>query len=964
MTMKRLFLIDAYALVFKYYYAFFGRPMRNRHGMNTSILFGFTKFLRDIHKRENPDLLGVALDPKGGSFRGEMFPEYKANRPATPEDIIISVPYLRRLLKAMRMPVYEIEGYEADDVIGTLAHKASAEGYEVFMVTPDKDYGQLVGENRHIYKQKGDGIEIIRKQDICDKYGIDDPVLVRDILAIWGDASDNIPGVPGIGEKGACKLVGEWGTAENILANATNIKGKVGEKIASWGDNLLLSKRLTTICTDVPVEFRPDDLEICPPNIDELKALYAELDFTSFLRDIHNLTPAPEADVPQQAPQRQLAEMAQAKSAQRKQQAMEGQGDLFAAFAAAETPAPTPAPAAAVVEQVEVEESPEEGVFATAQTTPHDYRMISDAEALRKLVEQLQGYDEICFDTETTGLDLFNNRIVGLSFAVEPHKAWYISFTPDTTAEFAAIIKPLFENESIVKIGQNMKFDIMVLRQLGICLKGRKIDTMLLHYLLDAEARHNMNYLSERYLRYSPIAIESLIGKGTHQLTMDMVSVELVKEYAAEDADITLQIKQALWPMIVEQQLTELYEKIEEPMIDVLADMELAGVKVDVEQLKEYGTELNHLLQSLEAEIRAIADEPQLNINSARQLGEVLFAKMRITEKPKMTKTRQFSTDEEYLQTFAGKHRIVDLILQYRGVKKLLSTYVEALPQLINSKTGHIHTSFNQAVTATGRLSSTNPNLQNIPVRDDMGRRIRKAFIPSDENHTLLSADYSQVELRLMAHLSGDSSLIEAFHNGEDIHAATAAKLFHKSIAEVTADERRKAKTANFGIIYGISAFGLAQRLDISRKEAKEIIDGYFESYPKVKEYMENAVSSARDRGYVETAFGRRRFLRDISSQNAVARGVAERNAINAPIQGSAADIMKLAMIEIRRRFNDEGIASKMILQVHDEVIIDTLNSEVDKVREIVCSSMESVADLAVPLTAEAGTGKNWLEAH
>ena len=616
------------------------------------------------------------------------------------------------------------------------------------------------------------------------------------------------------------------------------------------------------------------------------------------------------------------------------------------------------------MEQVEVEESPEEGVFATAQTTPHDYRLISDAEALRKLVEQLQGYDEICFDTETTGLDLFNNRIVGLSFAVEPHKAWYISFTPDTTAEFAAIIKPLFENESIVKIGQNMKFDIMVLRQLGICLKGRKIDTMLLHYLLDAEARHNMNYLSERYLRYSPIAIESLIGKGARQLTMDQVNVELVKEYAAEDADITLQIKQALWPMVVEQQLTELYEKIEEPMIDVLADMELAGVKVDVEQLKEYGTELNHLLQSLEDEIRAIADEPQLNINSARQLGEVLFAKMRITDKPKMTKTRQFSTDEEYLQTFAGKHRIVDLILQYRGVKKLLSTYVEALPQLINSKTGHIHTSFNQAVTATGRLSSTNPNLQNIPVRDDMGRRIRMAFIPSDENHTLLSADYSQVELRLMAHLSGDSSLIEAFHNGEDIHAATAAKLFHKPIAEVTADERRKAKTANFGIIYGISAFGLAQRLDISRKEAKEIIDGYFESYPKVKEYMENAVSSARDKGYVETAFGRRRFLRDISSQNAVARGVAERNAINAPIQGSAADIMKLAMIEIRRRFNEEGIASKMILQVHDEVIIDTLNSEVDKVREIVCSSMESVADLAVPLTAEAGTGKNWLEAH
>ena len=960
--MKRLFLIDAYALVFKYYYAFFGRPMRNREGMNTSVLFGFTKFLRDIQKREKPDLLGVALDPKGGCFRCDLYPEYKANRPATPEDIIASVPYLRRLLKAMRIPVYEIEGYEADDVIGTLAYKASKEGYDVYMVTPDKDYGQLVGPHRHLYKQKGDDIEIVRTEDICAKYGIADPVLVRDILAIWGDSSDNIPGVPGIGEKGACKLVGEWGECENILANVQNIKGKQGEKIAAWGDKLLLSKRLATICTDVPVEFSAEDLEICAPNIDELRALYAELDFTSFLRDVQNLTPAQELGVPHQEPQRQLAEMAQAKSAAKRREAMAGQGDLFAAFA---EPAQEPSPVVAepvIAEQEEVEPAPE--VFATAQTTPHTYHLVTTDAELRSLVERLMRYDEVCFDTETTGFDHFRDRIVGMSFAVEKGEAWYVSFTQENTAAFAEVVRPLFECERITKVAQNIKFDLMVLARLGIEVRGRKIDTMIVHYLLDAESRHNMNFMAERYLNYSPIAIETLIGKGTRQLTMDQVSVELVKEYAAEDADITLQLKHALWPMLCEQGLEELYLKVEEPMIDVLADMELVGVKIDTQQLADYAVELNSLLLDLEREIREIADEPMLNINSARQLGEVLFAKMRLTDKPKMTRTRQFSTDEEYLQGFAGKHRIVDLILQYRGVKKLISTYVEALPELVNPVTGRIHTSFNQAVTATGRLSSTNPNLQNIPVRDDMGRRIRRAFVPSDTEHTLLAADYSQVELRLMAHLSDDPSLIEAFRQGEDIHSATAAKLFHKSIDEVTSDERRKAKTANFGIIYGISAFGLAQRLDIPRSEAKQIIDGYFASYPRVKEYMEQAVAKARTQGYVETAFGRRRTLRDIDSRNAVARGVAERNAINAPIQGSAADIMKLAMIEIRRRFRAEGIRSQMILQVHDEVIVDMLRSEQEQVIRIVREAMEGVAALRVPLISDTGVGENWLEAH
>ena len=950
--MKRLFLIDAYALVFKYYYAFMGRPMRNRHGMNTSILFGFTKFLRDIQKREKPDLLGVALDPKGGSFRCQLFPEYKANRPETPEDIIASVPYLCRLLRAMRIPVFEIAGYEADDVIGTLAVKGEQAGYEVFMVTPDKDYGQLVGDHRHLYKQKGDGVEILRKEDICEKYGISDPVLVRDILAIWGDASDNIPGVPGIGEKGACKLVGEWGAVENILANVQNIKGKQGEKIAAWGDNLLLSKRLTTICTEVPVEFNATDLEICEPDYEELRYLYQELDFTSLLRELPAAASVAQSIVPAEQP-------AAAKPAERKARGMECQGDLFAALM------PEPAPAATVTSVAEpVEEPTEDNAFATAQTTPHTYHLVRTLPELEVLVARLSSVKEFCFDTETTGFDMFRDRIVGMSFAVEAHEAWYVDFSVENTPAFAEAVRPLFENEAITKVAQNIKFDMMVLSRLGIEVRGEKIDTMILHYLLDAESRHNMNFLAERYLHYAPIAIESLIGKGARQLTMDQVNIEAVKEYAAEDADITMQLKQVLWAEVEQQGLVELYRKVEEPMIDVLATMELAGVKIDAEQLAEYGVELNAELQRLEDEIRREADEPMLNVNSARQLGEVLFGKMRITDKPKMTKTKQYSTDEEYLQSFAGKHPIVDNILTYRGVKKLLSTYVEALPQLINPVTGRIHTSYNQAVTATGRLSSTNPNLQNIPVRDDMGRRIREAFVPSDSDHVLLSADYSQVELRLMAHLSGDEQLVDAFKQGADIHSATAAKLYHKTIEEVTSDERRKAKTANFGIIYGISAFGLSQRLDIPRGEAKELIEGYFATYPQVKEYMDRAIAEAKERGYVVTAFGRRRYLHDITSRNAVARGVAERNAINAPIQGSAADIMKLAMIEIYRRFKAEGIESKMILQVHDEVVVDTLRSELDRVKQIVQQSMESVASLRVPLISDAGIGSNWLEAH
>ena len=958
--MKKLFLVDAYALIFKYYYTFLGRPMRNREGMNTSVVFGFVKFLRDIQKRERPDLLGVAFDPKGGSFRRDIFPEYKANRSETPEDILLSIPYVKRVLDAMCIPILEVAGYEADDVIGTLSQKGVEAGYDVYMVTPDKDYGQLVRDNCRIYKQRGaeGSIEIVDREAIREKYGIDDPQLVRDILALWGDASDNIPGVPGIGEKIACKLVREWGTVENILDNVSKIKGKQGEKIAGWADNLRLAKRLTTICLDVPIPFREEDLTVCDPHIDQLRGIFAELDFKAFMNDLTNLAPAePLPEGPRQEAQTQLAEMARAKSAAAKKAALAGQGNLFG------DPV-VPLPAAQEVPVAELQAEAEAMQFRTAQTTPHEYTLVESAAQLREVVAAVGRYPEFCFDTETTGFDIFNDRIVGLSLAVEPFKAWYVPFLEKDTPEYAEIVRPLFEDEKIAKIGQNIKFDLMVLRRLGITIRGRMYDTMILHYLLDPESRHNMNALAEKYLNYKPIEIETLIGKGSKQLTMDLVNVERVKEYAAEDADVTLQLKQALYPMIEQIGLQHLYFEIEEPMIAVLADIEMAGVRIDSEALAVYAVELNRKLAELEAAIRTEAGEPNLNINSARQLGEVLFGKMRIAEKPKMTKTKQFCTDEDYLQSFARKHRIVDLILEYRGVKKLLSTYVEALPQLVNRSTGRIHTSFNQAVTATGRLSSTNPNLQNIPVRDDMGRRIRKAFIPSDDDHLLLSADYSQVELRLMAHLSGDESLIAAFEHGEDIHAATAAKLFNKTLDEVTSEERRRAKTANFGIIYGISAFGLSQRLEIPRKEAKEIIDGYFASYPGVKKYMDNVVEKAKEEGFVSTIFGRRRYLNDIASHNAIARGLAERNAVNAPIQGSAADIMKIAMINVHRRFAAEGIRSRVILQVHDELVVDMLRSEQERVTAIVTECMESAAQLKVRLIADAGVGGNWLEAH
>ncbi len=956
--MKRLFLIDAYALIFRYYYAFLGRPMRNRDGFNTSVVFGFAKFLREILRRENPDLLGVAFDPPGGSFRRRLFPEYKANRTATPEDILLSVPYVKRLVEAMCIPILEVADYEADDVIGTLSVKGEAAGYEVFMVTPDKDYGQLVTDRCKLYKQKGDEIEIVDREAIKAKYGIDDPQLVRDILAIWGDASDNIPGVDGIGEKGACKLVQAWGTVESILENAEQIKGKQGERLRDSAEKLKLSKVLTTICLDAPIEFNEAQLTMCEPKIDELRELYREMDFRHYLSELGEVpqsTPSQPVASEDAAPQSPKLTPKQIKQAA----AMEGQGDLFAMAAPAAVAEVTKTPTLSTPDLF----SPA-AEFATAATTPHTYILIESAEQLRSVVAQIAASTEFCFDTETTGLSPVDDRIVGLSLAIRAHEAWYVPMGEQVVTEYATILKPIFEADHIAKVGQNIKFDIMVLRQIGIEVCGRLIDTMLLHYLLDPESRHRMAAISEAYLNYTPIEIESLIGRGTKQITMDRVDISKVAEYAAEDADITLRLKEVLYKKVETEGLMELYTSIEEPMIRVLAEMELTGVKIDSEALAKYGRELNSRLIELSDAIREEAQDSSLNVNSSVQLGEVLFGRMQIAKKPKLTKTKRYCTDEEYLQSFAGQYPIIDNILEYRGVKKLLSTYVEALPQLVSSRTGRIHTTYNQAVTATGRLSSTNPNLQNIPIRDALGRPIRAAFVPSDEEHKILSADYSQVELRIMAHLSNDEALIEAFKAGEDIHTATAARLFGKSLEEVTAEDRRRAKTANFGIIYGISAFGLSQRLDIQRSEAKEIIDGYFASYPGVKEYMDRVTADARTSEYVETLFGRRRYLRDINSRNAVARGVAERNAINAPIQGTAADIMKLAMVGIWREFKRQGIKSQIIMQVHDEVVIDLLSVEESVVREIVTREMEHAAELSVRLLAECGVGESWLEAH
>jgi DNA polymerase-1 len=962
--MEKLFLVDAYALIFRAYYAFLGRPMRNAEGLNTSAIFGFTKFVRDIIVRERPRYLGVAFDPKGGNFRHELYPEYKANRSATPEDIVLSIPYIKRILAAMRVPILEVAGYEADDVIGTLSVEAAGKGFETYMVTPDKDYGQLVGAKSVIYKQRksGDGVEIIDRAAIKEHYGVDDPRLVIDILALWGDASDNVPGVPGIGEKGAIKLVNQFGTVENILENIDSVTGKQRENILANRQQLLLAKTLVTIDTHVPIDFAPESLEMEDPDCEALREVYTELGFNMFLREMATDSRSPFNSAVLCKDERRKEKTPQPQAQPDLFSAPTQQGDLFAVNEPV-------APKVAVEPQPQTVETVQGDLFAASaleniHTVAHQYKTMDNDEELQALVAQFSELEEFAYDTETTGYDYFAGRMVGISLCGEPHKAYYVPLSPENTEGRMAILRPLFENPNIAKIGQNIKFDDMFMRAAGVRVRGRKYDTMILHYLLDAESRHGMNHLAHNYLNYDPVPITALIGSGARQLTMDMVPVERVAEYCAEDADVTLRLKEVLWPMVEQQKLAQLYSEIEEPLIDVLADMEWQGVRIDSGTLTEYARELTRELNELESQVRELAGDPSLNVNSPAQLGEVLFGKMKLVDKPKMTKTRQYSTDEETLQSIADRHPIVGLILEYRGVKKLLSTYVEALPQLVNPRTGKIHTSYNQAVTATGRLSSTNPNLQNIPIREERGRKIREAFVPSDSDHLLLSADYSQVELRLMAHLSGDEALIEAFRAGEDIHRATAARIFGVPLADVTSDMRRKAKTANFGIIYGISAFGLSQRLRIPRNEARDIIEGYFRSYPGVKRYMEQVVEEAREVGYVTTLFGRRRFLPDINSRNATTRGLAERNAINAPLQGSAADIMKIAMIRVARGLRERGLRSKMILQVHDEVVIDLVRSEQTEVAALVVEAMEHATQLAVELVVDYGVGENWLAAH
>ena len=931
MSDKKLFLLDAYALIYRAYYALIRNPMYNSSGFNTSTIFGFTNTLEEVLAKEKPTHIAIAFDPPTPTFRHEMYPQYKAQRDETPEEIIKSTPCIKEIIEAYRIPIIQHCRYEADDVVGTIAKHAAAAGFHVYMMTPDKDYAQLVDDNIYMYKpaRSGTGAEILDKAKVCEKYGLKYPEQFIELLAIMGDKSDNIPGVKGIGEVGATKLIAEFDTVENLLANIEQVKGANKDKIIADRDNLLLSKKLVTICTDVPIVFSEEDYILKAPDTAKLKELFKEFNFRTFLTRLEGRPSPTLSSAPQQL-------------------------SLFDASPKTTNP--------------EIFSEPER-IFENITTVVHEYINVNTPEKRRQLIETLQNVPEFCFDTETTGLETFGSELVGMSFAVKPRHAWYVPL-PEAQTEAQVIVnefKPLLENPDIRKIGQNLKFDMLVLKQYGVDTAGEMFDTMLAHYLLQPEQRHNLNYLSEKYLDYSPVEIETLIGKsGRNQLNMRQAPPEKVAEYAAEDADVTLQLKQRLEKELETTGITGLAQTVEMPLIKVLADMEATGVKIDVPAMKTFGQELATDLEILEEEIYRLAGM-KFNIASPKQLGDVLFVRLKISEgdkAAKKTKTKQFSTNEEVLTSLEGKHPIVSKILEYRGLKKLQNTYVEALPKLINPRTGRIHTSFNQAVTSTGRLSSTDPNLQNIPIREDRGRELRKAFIPGDDNHLLLSADYSQIELRLMAHMSGDPNMIDAFRHNADIHAATAAKIYGIPLPDVTSEMRRKAKTANFGIIYGISVFGLSQRLSIPRAEAQELISGYFDAYPQVRRYMNDSIDKARAQGYVETLMGRRRYLPDIRSANAVVRGMAERNAINAPIQGSAADVIKLAMIHIHDNLRAENLQSKMILQVHDELVFDVLKPEMEQVREIVRREMESAYALAIPLTVEMGEGKNWLEAH
>ena len=920
--MKKLFLLDAYALIFRSYYALIRAPRINSKGLNTSAIMGFVNTLNEIITKENPDYLGVAFD-LDKTFRHEAFPAYKAQRDATPEDIKLSVPYIKDILRAFNIPILEASGFEADDVIGTLAVKAGAEGIETYMLTPDKDYGQLVRENVFMYRPRhGGGYEILGTKEIAEKYGIQSHEQVIDLLALMGDSADNFPGCPGVGEKTAAKLINEFGSVDNLLANTDKLKGKMKEKVEGAVDDIKMSKFLATIRTDVPLDLDLEKLKLEKPDEEKLTKIFEELEFKTLANKILN----------------------KGKEVKRK---VNQELDLFA------------------VNEDNGQESAENSNFESLKTIAHEYKLIENEEDAQKICDYFLTKQILSLDTETTSTHAIDAELVGLSFATEENKAFYVAIPTEReqALKFVEIFKPVYENENILKIGQNIKYDMEVLANYGVELKGKLFDTMIAHYLIQPELHHNMDYLAETLLNYQTVHIEELIGpKGKNQKSMREVDPKLVCEYAAEDADVTLKLYNVLQPQLKENNLESLFWDIEMPLVPVLADMEMNGVLLDTKALKETSDIFNKRMNEYEQKIYEQAGE-KFNISSPKQVGEILFGKMKIMEKPKKTKTGQYVTSEEVLQTLKSKAPIVEDILNYRGMKKLLSTYVDSLPTLINPRTGHIHTSFNQALTATGRLSSSDPNLQNIPVRTDDGKEIRKCFIP-EPGCKFFSADYSQIELRIMAHLSGDENMIEAFRSGFDIHKATAAKIWKEQMENVTDSQRKKAKQANFGIIYGITTYGLAQRMEIPNGEAKEIIEGYFATFPKVKEYMEKAKELARQKGYAETIFGRRRYLPDINSANGTVRGFAERNAINAPIQGSEADVIKVAMVKIWNRFKKENIRSKMILQVHDELNFSVYPEEAEKVEKIVMEEMQNAYKLQVPLVADAGWGNNWLEAH
>ena len=924
--MDKLFLLDAYALIYRSYYAFIKNPRINSKGQNTSAIIGFCNTLNEVLQKEQPTHIGVAFDPHGPTFRSEAFPAYKAQREATPEDIHAAVPIIKNILKAYRIPVLQVDGYEADDVIGTLAKKADSIGVKCYMLTPDKDYGQLVTEQANIYRPRhGGGYEVMGPQEVCQKYGISSPTQVIDLLALMGDSADNFPGCPGVGEKTAAKLIADFGSVDQLLARTDELKGALQKKIIEHVDDIKMSYFLATIKTDVPIELNMDELKVVEPDEQELGKIFTELEF------------------------KQLADKVLKKS-QKAQIPANGQLDLFAEYP---------------IDGTENDLFGEKSSFDTLKTVNHEYKLIDNEEEMLKIRDYFLTNEIVCLDTETTSTSAIEAELVGLSFAVKEFEAFYVPIPAERekALQIVNIFKEVYENPKILKVGQNLKYDLEVLRNYNVQLQGPMWDTMIAHYLIQPELRHNMDYMAEIYLHYKTIHIDELIGpRGKNQRSMRDLSPTLVYEYACEDADVTLQLKNKLEPDLKKFECEKLFYDIEMPLMPVLAEMEMNGVCLDVDSLKETSTILTNRINELEKRIYELAGQP-FNIASPKQVGEILFDKLKIVEKAKKTKTGQYVTSEEVLQQLRNKHEIVADILEHRGLKKLIGTYIDALPKLINPKTGHIHTSFNQTVTATGRLSSSDPNLQNIPIRGEEGKEIRKAFVP-EPGCLFFSADYSQIELRVMAHLSNDPQMIEVFREGKDLHAATAANIYKKPIEEVTRDERTKSKRANFGIIYGITVFGLAERLDISRDEAKQLIDGYFATFPEVHDYMEQAKQTARQRGYVTTLFGRRRYLPDINSANATVRGFAERNAINAPSQGTAADIIKVAMIRIHNRFQQEGILSKMILQVHDELNFSVYPEEKEKVEQIVLEEMQRAFPLNVPLVADSGFGENWLEAH